>query len=131
MPNWTNPYRSPATFEPERYGDYSPESYYESYTHRLPHGSTFDHKFPYGADYPPRATFHHWGDPVRYQNEAVEPKKKEADPKPKPAEKKEAKKPEAKKPETEKPAKPAEPKAKVDDAAPKDGYLVAHRPPPG
>ena len=125
-PNWTNPYRSPATFEPERYGEYSPESYYESYTHRLPHGSSFDHKFPHGADYPPTATFHHWGDPARNENLVFKPKEKKSDPKPKTAEKQDAKKQ-----ESEQPAKPAEHKAEGSDAAPKDGYLVAHRPQPG
>ena len=72
------------------------------------------------------ATFHHWGDSVRYQNEAVEPKDKQTASKPQKTEKHEAKKHEA-----EQPAKPAEHKAEGGDAAPKDGYLVAHHPAPG
>ena len=52
--NWTNPFRSPATFKPERYGEYEASSYYESYKPRAPHDDTaFNRKFPHGADYPP------------------------------------------------------------------------------
>jgi hypothetical protein len=105
-PNWTNPYRSPSTFEVEPFGEHSSDYYYDQFKPST-HSTAFERKFPYESIgwYPPSDRLHHAHQPSF--NEAASKDEKPA-------------------------AKPAEqqPKKKA-EAPPKEGYLVAHRPEAG